>query len=112
VDDQRLTVFPLPGRAGLRVVGEVGLMTRAEWVRALERAVREGEGMREGEQVLYRLELSALTFVDVAGADALVATAQALREGGRIVLHRPPPALSRLLELFWPDLRAIEVSPS
>jgi len=107
-----LSVYPLPEGSGLRVVGEVVLTTRAEWVRALERAVREGEGMREGEQVLYRLELSALTFVDVAGADALVATARALEEGGRIVLHRPPPTLSRLLELFWPDHRAIEVSPS
>jgi len=106
-----LSVYPLPEGSGLRVVGEVVLTTRAEWVRALQRAVREGEGMREGEQV-YRLELSALTFVDVAGASALVATAQALEEGRRIVLHRPPPTLSRLLELFWPDLRAIEVSPS
>jgi anti-anti-sigma regulatory factor len=78
---------------------------------ALERAVRDGEDMREGERV-YRLELSALTFVDAAGASVLVATAQALEEGRRIVLHRPPPALSRLLELFWPDVRAIEVSRS
>jgi anti-anti-sigma regulatory factor len=111
VDDQRLTVLQLPGRSGLRVVGEVGLTTRAEWMSALERAVRDGEDMREGERV-YRLELSALTFVDAAGASVLVATAQALEEGRRIVLHRPPPALSWLLELFWPDVRAIEVSRS
>ncbi|MEV5434622.1 STAS domain-containing protein [Streptomyces sp. NPDC052682] len=100
-----LTVSPLSGRSGVRAAGEVGLTTRTEWERVLEKAVREGEDV-------YYLELSDVTFVDVAGAGALVAAAERLRDGRRLVLHRPPPALRRVLELFWPDLPAIEVSMS
>ncbi|GAA3990737.1 STAS domain-containing protein [Streptomyces sp. NBC_01352] len=100
-----LTVSPLVERSGLRVAGEVGLATHAVWERALERAVREDEEV-------YYLELSSVTFVDVAGAGALAAAAQQLRDGRRIVLDRPPDTLQRVLELFWPDLSAIEVSMS
>ncbi|MEU2059146.1 STAS domain-containing protein [Streptomyces sp. NPDC013455] len=101
----RLDVYPLSGRTGFRAAGEVSLPTRAVWERALERAVGEGEDM-------YYLELSALTFVDVAGVGALVDTARSLREPRRLVLHRPPPAVPRLLELLWPGLPGIEVSAS
>ncbi|MER5209324.1 STAS domain-containing protein [Streptomyces sp. NPDC002838] len=100
-----LTFLPLPERSGLRVAGEVGLATHAAWERALEQAVG-------GDVDVYYLELSSVTFVDVAGADVLAAAAQRLRDGRRIVLHRPPPALRRVLELFWPRLPAIEVSKS
>ncbi|CAL9415235.1 hypothetical protein SUDANB58_01729 [Streptomyces sp. enrichment culture] len=100
-----LTVFPLAGRAGVRAAGEVGLSTRDTWERALEQAVREGEDV-------YYLELSGVTFVDVAGVGALVAAARRLPAGGRLVLHRPPPAVQRVLEMFWPDQPAIEVSMS
>lgn len=100
-----LEVSPLPGRTGLRVAGEVGLSTRAEWERALERAVREGGRV-------YRLELSAVTFVDVGGVGALATTAQTLEDGRRIVLQQPPPTLRRLLDLFWPGIPTIEVSAS
>jgi anti-anti-sigma regulatory factor len=101
----RLTVSPLPGRGGVRAVGEIGLTTHETWRRALEEAVREGEGVCD-------LELSEVTFVDVAGAGALADVAGRLPEGRRLVLHRPPPTLQRVLELFWPDLTAIEVSMS
>ncbi|MEU0737959.1 STAS domain-containing protein [Streptomyces sp. NPDC006134] len=100
-----LTVSPLTGRAGVRAAGEVGLSTRDTWEHALEQAVREGEDV-------YYLELSGVTFVDVAGVGALVAAAQRLPAGGRLVLHRPPPVVQRVLELFWPDQSAIEVSMS
>ncbi|MCT9083710.1 STAS domain-containing protein [Streptomyces fulvoviolaceus] len=100
-----LRVFPLTERNGLRVAGEVVLPTHLIWERALERAVREDEAV-------YFLELSALTFVDVVGTGALAAAAQQLDDGRRLVLHRPPPALSRVLDMFWPDLSAIEVSMS
>jgi anti-anti-sigma regulatory factor len=102
---RRLIVNPLPGRAGLRLAGEVVLATRGDWERALERAVREGGRM-------YRLELSAVTFVDVAGAGALAAAAQTLQDGRRLVLYEPPNTLCRLLDLFWPDLAAVEVMKS
>ncbi|MGW0816021.1 STAS domain-containing protein [Streptomyces viridiviolaceus] len=105
-----LTVSPLIGRRGVRAAGEVGLSTHATWQRALEQAVREGAD-GEGEDV-YHLELSAVTFVDVAGADVLVSAAQRLPDGRRLVLDRPPPTLRRVLEMFWPDLSTIEVSMS
>jgi anti-anti-sigma regulatory factor len=100
-----LTVSPLAERSGLRVAGEVGLATHAAWEHALEQAVRE-----DGD--VYYLELSSVTFVDVAGAGALAAAAQRLEDGRRIVLRHPPHALQRVLEMFWPDLSSIEVSMS
>jgi anti-anti-sigma regulatory factor len=104
-----LTVHPLTERPGLRASGEISLGTRAIWERALERTVREGAAARPGG---YVLELSEVTFVDVGGAGALVAAARRLPAGQRIVLHRPPPVLCRVLEMFWPDQPAIEVSKS
>ncbi|MEV7197027.1 STAS domain-containing protein [Streptomyces sp. NPDC093510] len=98
-----LTVRPLKGRAGLEVAGEVCLPTQPVWERALEQVPRQ-------QRAPYHLELSALTFIDVAGATALAVAAQNLGGGQWLVLDSPPPALTRLLELFWPDLSAIEVS--
>ncbi|MET7472932.1 STAS domain-containing protein [Streptomyces sp. NPDC005648] len=107
----RLTVFPLPGESGLRVGGEVGLATLPVWERALARAVHGADRVYRLELAAYRLELSAVSFVDVAGADALVAAARSLDEGRRIVLQQPPPTLRRLLDLFWPGVPTIEMSP-
>lgn len=101
----RLEVSPLAGRRGFRAAGEVSLPTRGIWERALERAVREGEDV-------YHLELSALTFVDVAGAGALADAARNLGGQRRLVLDRPPDALPRILDLLWPGLRGIEVRTS
>lgn len=100
-----LTVCPLEGGQGVRAAGEIGLATHTIWERALERAVREGEAV-------YFLELSEVTFVDVAGAGALAAAAERLGDGRRFVVRRPPPALRRVLETFWPGLSTIEVSMS
>ncbi|QWB25800.1 STAS domain-containing protein [Streptomyces koelreuteriae] len=100
-----LAVFPLAGRQGVRAAGEVGLTTRAIWEGVLEQAVREDEDV-------YYLELSDVTFVDVAGAGALAAAAGQLRDGRRFVVRRPPPALRRTLDLLWPDQEGIEVSTS
>ncbi|MEW2292670.1 STAS domain-containing protein [Streptomyces sp. NPDC006743] len=100
-----LAVSPLAGRAGVRAAGEVSLATRGVWERVLEQALSGGEDV-------YRLELSDVTFVDVAGAGALADAARRLGPGRRMVLHRPPPALPRLLELFWPGLPGIEVTAS
>ncbi|WP_225889089.1 STAS domain-containing protein [Streptomyces resistomycificus] len=100
-----LKVSPLAERSGLRVVGEVGLATYEVWEGALEQAVR-------GDGDVYHLELSSVTFVDVAGTGALAAAAQRMGDGRRIVLNRPPHALRRVLEMFWPDLSSIEVSMS
>ncbi|MEU3885867.1 STAS domain-containing protein [Streptomyces sp. NPDC029041] len=100
-----LAVFPLAGRRGVRAAGEVGLTTRAIWEGVLEEAVREGEDV-------YYLELSDVTFVDVAGAGALAAAAGQLPDGRRFVVRRPPAALRRTLDLLWPGQTGIEVSTS
>ncbi|MEU7562039.1 STAS domain-containing protein [Streptomyces eurythermus] len=106
----RLDVYPLTGRSGFRAVGEVILPTRDTWERALERVVREAEDV--GGEDVYYLELSAVTFVDVAGAGALADTAKSLEGRRRLVLDRPPDSLSRILGLLWPGLAGIEVSAS
>ncbi|MFC8916938.1 lipid asymmetry maintenance protein MlaB [Streptomyces sp. NPDC047821] len=85
----------------VRVSGQVYLDTLTEWERILAGLLR-----REGD---VHMDLSGVTFVDVAGATSLAGTAQRLPEGRRIVVHHPPATLSRVLDLFWPDLAAIEV---
>jgi anti-anti-sigma regulatory factor len=100
-----LAVFPLSGRNGVRAAGEVVLTTRAIWEGVLEQAVREDEDV-------YYLELSDVTFVDVAGAGALATAAGQLGYGKRFVVRQPPPALRRTLDLLWPDHTGIEVSVS
>ncbi|MCX4767322.1 STAS domain-containing protein [Streptomyces sp. NBC_01275] len=95
---------PLAGRTGWRAAGEITVITCPAWEQALERLSRLDEAV-------CHLELSSVSFVDVAGASALAATAQELPRGRRIVLDRPPATLRRLLDMFWPDLTAIEVAP-
>ncbi|MFI0829631.1 hypothetical protein ACH4Q7_35090 [Streptomyces roseolus] len=53
--------------------------------------------------------MSEVVFVDVAGVTALAVTAMELADG-RFVIEAPPPQLSRVLGLFWPDLDRIEVT--
>ncbi|MET8681886.1 STAS domain-containing protein [Streptomyces sp. NPDC004647] len=97
-----LEVRPLADRIGVRAAGEVSLNTRTAWQRELTTLVGRGDDVY--------LELSGVTFIDVAGASALAVAAQSLDSGRRMVLDHPPPALRRTLELFWPDLPAIEVT--
>ncbi|MEV3988711.1 STAS domain-containing protein [Streptomyces sp. NPDC049837] len=85
----------------VHVSGQIYLDTLTEWERILA-----GLFQREGD---VHMDLSEVTFVDVAGATALAGRAQRLPRDRRIVIHHPPASLSRVLELFWPDLVAIEV---
>ncbi|MFI0508555.1 ABC-type transporter Mla MlaB component [Streptomyces canus] len=97
-----LSVLPLTNRPGWQAAGEVGLLTRPAWEQTL------CELARSDEETCH-LELSAVTFVDVAGVSALARTAQDLPQGRRIVLEEPPATLRRVLDLFWPDLLTVEV---
>nr|WP_128376565.1 STAS domain-containing protein [Streptomyces cavernae] len=97
-----LRLQSLIDRPGLRAAGEISSRTRPAW----QQALRELAG---GPDVTCHLELSAITFVDVAGVTDLAHAAQTLAEGRRIVLDRPPPELRRVLEMFWPGLPTIEV---
>ncbi|MET7732024.1 STAS domain-containing protein [Streptomyces sp. NPDC005402] len=93
---------PLTDRPGWQAVGEISLLTRPAWEQTLHHLARSDE------QACH-LELSAVTFVDVAGVSALAMTAQDLPQGRRIVLEEPPATLRRVLDLFWPDLLTVEV---
>jgi anti-anti-sigma factor len=97
-----LEVRPLPDRPGVRAAGEVSLTTLRAWEEALDRLAER----RDNE--LY-VELSAVTFIDVAGASALAMTAQRLDADQRLYLDRPPFGLRRILDVFWPDLPTLEV---
>ncbi|WP_235882227.1 MULTISPECIES: STAS domain-containing protein [Streptomyces] len=97
-----LEVRPLADRAGWQAAGEISLTTRSAWEQALCRMAQD-----DGE--VYHLELSAVTFVDVAGVSALAAAARSLPEGRRIMLEQPPAAVGRVLDMFWPGLRGVEV---
>ncbi len=98
-----LEVSPLAGRAGICVSGDISVVTRSSWEAAL------AELARRHTDVSY-VELSGVGFVDVAGVSALAVTAMNL-PGGRFVVEHPPPQVPRVLELFWPALRGIEVAP-
>ncbi|MEU0009257.1 STAS domain-containing protein [Streptomyces sp. NPDC006314] len=97
-----LRVHPLADRPGWQAAGEISLVTRPAWEQTLHQ-------LALSDEEACHLELSAVTFIDVAGVSALAAAAQGLAEGRRIVLEEPPAALRRVLDLFWPDLPAVEV---
>lgn len=97
-----LDLHPLPSRPGLRASGEISLPTQAAWEAALESLVAQDDDVY--------LDLSGLTFVDVAGTRILAHAAQRLTVPRRILLAQPPPSLRRALDMFWPDLETIEVT--
>ncbi|MEW2082990.1 STAS domain-containing protein [Streptomyces sp. NPDC005283] len=97
-----LEICTLKDRPGVHAAGEVTLATRTAWERALDSLVG-------GSGDVY-LDLSAVTFIDVAGMSTVAVAAQHLGTGRRMVLEGPPPTLRRALDMFWPDLAAIEVT--
>ena len=102
-----LRLGPLPDRAaGWRAVGEITSATCPAWEQTLQHLTRT---MAERTEIVGHLEMSAVTFVDVAGASVLAVAAQDLSVERRIVIERPPATLPRLLDMFWPDLPVIEV---
>lgn len=98
-----LRIDPLPDSSGVGAIGEISMNTRSVWQQALNQLV-------ERRADVLHVDLSRVRFVDVAGVTDLAVTAQRLLEGQRIVLHRPPPQLPRILELFWPGIAEIEVA--
>ncbi|MFF4585554.1 STAS domain-containing protein [Streptomyces sp. NPDC001388] len=84
------------------MAGEISLITRRAWEQTLHQ-------LALSDEEACHLELSAITFVDVAGVSVLAVAAQSLPEGRRIVLEEAPAALRRVLGMFWPDLPSVEV---
>ncbi|MFI9648268.1 STAS domain-containing protein [Streptomyces sp. NPDC052040] len=103
-DGARLEAHPLPGRTGLRIVGEVTLDTRHIWRETLAELTRLAG-------TPLHVDLSEVAFIDVAGVTDLATAARSLPGGRRIVAHRPPAQLARVLGIFWPGPSGIEVAP-
>lgn len=91
-----LTVTPLEGRTGLRLAGEADLCT----VPVLRRAAADlPAGARE-----IHLQLAGLEFIDVAATRVLVSLTE--RPGHpAVILHYPPPCLTRIIRLVFPGAR-------
>ncbi|MFE7743530.1 STAS domain-containing protein [Nocardia sp. NPDC057455] len=87
--------------SGLRCAGTVDFTTRDAWRSALAELAATGRDVH--------LDLSELTFIDVHGTTMLVEAATHAPQAPRIVLHRPPPMMLRILGVFWPSLHTIEV---
>jgi anti-anti-sigma factor len=79
-----------------RLIGEVDLSTRSTFEGILAKLIPAGAA---GSHV--HLDLSGLTFIDVAGVVALVKRAEALGANGCLVLHEPPLMLRRILDILW-----------
>lgn len=80
---------------GLRLAGDVDAFTVSVVAGALQTLRAE-----EGD---IHLELSELQFMDVAGLELLVSTAQDLDDGRSLVLHALSPHLRRVMELVGWD---------
>ncbi|MFC6882601.1 MULTISPECIES: STAS domain-containing protein [Actinomadura] len=102
-----LQLQPLTELVGVRAVGEVNITNRTAW----EGTLAELPSTPSDPPVVH-LELAELTSVDAGGAAAVAAVAQRLAPEGRVVLHDPPRALTRILEVLWPGTAGIEVSSS
>jgi len=81
------------GTATVRVTGEVDISSSKQLREALETSL--GEACRE-----LALDLSNVRFMDSSGLHALVETTQGFRRAGGVVsIHKPSPAVLRLLEI-------------
>lgn len=86
----------LEGGTGLKIVGELDVVTAPQLAEALTVA-------EAGEVIL---DLSELTFLDSHGMRALLAVARSRNGNGPVVVLDPSRAVSRLLEII-----AIEEHP-
>jgi ABC-type transporter Mla MlaB component len=91
----------------VRAAGEVNFATRVRWETTLAALPGTGDLVVAVPEV--HLELAGLVCVDAGGAAAVAAMAERLAPDGRVVLHQPPRALPRILEVLWPRLTGIEV---
>jgi anti-anti-sigma regulatory factor len=98
-----LRISPLSCRVGLRVDGEVDLLT----VASLQRALR-GLAAVDGD---VHLELAGLRFIDLSGAAVLASFAASLDRGRRLLLQDPPSMLRRMIGLLWGQHPGLTMSP-
>jgi ABC-type transporter Mla MlaB component len=96
-----LTIDSLGDGRRVRLAGTLDMNTRDRLATSLRPLLAAGDDVH--------LDLSRLIFVDVSGATVLATSALRLPAGRRLVLERPPRQLRRILDLFWPELRCIEM---
>jgi anti-anti-sigma factor len=97
-----LTIVPLAGRTGFRLIGEVDLFTRPGLEEALCRIADDSDDVH--------VDLADLTFIDVGGMTALAGAAARLNADQQLVLHHPPGEVRRILSLLWGHLRTTKMS--
>ena len=98
-----LRLFPLEGRAGLRVEGEIDRSNVPQLARALRSALRAGQDLH--------LDLEGLEFADIAAVRLLAQAASSLADGRRLVLRAPSPVLRRVLNVQgWDQLMVLQLT--
>ncbi|CRK57334.1 Anti-sigma F factor antagonist (spoIIAA-2); Anti-sigma B factor antagonist RsbV [Alloactinosynnema sp. L-07] len=82
-------------RQGARISGHADLTNRPDFEEFLVALCRQAEGD-------VHLDLAELDFIDISGVITLVRVAGSLTDGRHLVLHNPPPAMRRILDLLGP----------
>jgi anti-anti-sigma regulatory factor len=96
-----LTVYPLAGRAGLRLEGEADFTVQPQIREALTALPPAAE---------IHLDLAGLDFIDTGCTRELIALTWQPPHP-RLILHDPPPSLLRIIGLLWPEAN-VEFDPS
>ncbi|MFI9757477.1 STAS domain-containing protein [Streptomyces sp. NPDC051963] len=93
-DDPLLHVIPTICPSGLRFEGEIDLCSRDLLAAALNEEVQFGIGD-------LHVDLTSVTFIDVAGIRIMTTAARRLsRDGRRLLLHGMPPCARKVLQLL------------
>lgn len=93
-------------RGVVSVGGIVDLTTLDQFASAVRGAIEDAG--RSGEA---HLNLVGLDFIDVSGACLLVAASVDRAAGNQLVLHHPPSALLRILDIGWGSLPGLRSEP-
>jgi anti-anti-sigma regulatory factor len=89
-------------RPCLRLAGDADLSACSALERALAAAVAAGGDVQ--------VDLTAVTFADVAVTRLLALTAARLGPGRRLLLSGASPAVRRLVSLCWPGSPGLEIT--
>jgi anti-anti-sigma factor len=91
----RLRIGPGKDEAMLVLEGELDLASSEQLLAAIELCAVPGDTLT--------LDVANLTFIDAAGVRALVAVADRLPEGGRLILEGPRGIVGRVLDMLRAD---------
>jgi anti-anti-sigma factor len=93
-DDSFLRVIPTTCPPGLRFEGEIDLCSRDLLAAALDDAVQFGSGD-------LHVDLTGVTFIDVAGIRMMTTVAKTLsRDGHRLLLHATPLGARKVIHIL------------